>query len=149
MTPPPPPVPTTTTDPFVGMGADCILDPAACGVTPGSKPGPTPKPKQATSARAPDQPSGRTTLAPVDVRTAIAPVKSAAKACGLTHGAASGEKVGIKLSIDGQSGRVTQATPQSPHGSDALGRCVAGALRGARFPTFAKPSMGLLYRVTM
>lgn len=138
------PAPSKAADPFAGMGADCILDPSRCADGGGNEPA-----SKAPTTKAPAAKPSRTSLGSTDVRTAIAPVKSAAKACGITHGAKSGEKVGVRLSIDGATGRVTKATPQAPHATGPLGRCVANALHDATFPTFAKPSMGLVYRVTM
>lgn len=137
----------TTADPFAGVGADCILDPSQCGSSPiGSATEPRTRPDgRATS---PIVPPTRDKLSATDIRTAMAPVKVSAKTCAV-HGAESGEKVGVRLSIEGATGHVTRARPQAPHADDALGRCVADALDDARFPTFAKPSMGLVYRVTM
>jgi len=98
------------------------------------------------AARANDLPESPTAQ---EVKDALAPLKGAAKACGVQHGATSGETVKIKLSIEGATGRVTSSTAQSPHAGTELGRCVAEVLANARFPRFRKPSIGVVYPVAM
>jgi hypothetical protein len=103
------------------LSADCILDPSRCG------------PERLTSAQ---------------VRTGLQQVVPAAKLCAAAHGAATGTRVPVRLSIDGATGSVRSATPQAPH-QDALGRCVANELGNASFPAFTQSSMGVVYTVTL
>ena len=88
-------------------------------------------------------------LSTADIRAGVGPVKAAAKHCGVTHGAARGEKVKVKLSVSGKTGRVTKATAQAPHTHTPLGNCVAQALAKARFKRFRKATLGVVYPVTM
>jgi hypothetical protein len=44
---------------------------------------------------------------------------------------------------------VTSATPKGAHAKSPLGRCVADALAGARFPLFGDPAMGFVFGVRM
>lgn len=84
-----------------------------------------------------------------EVKAAIEAVKDRAKACGKQHGALPGEKVVVKLSIAGETGRVTSWNATGKHRSTPLGECVAAALGEAVFPRFAKESVGVQYPVTM
>ncbi|MBT8493182.1 MAG: hypothetical protein KJO07_08995, partial [Deltaproteobacteria bacterium] len=63
-----------------------------------------------------------------DVKSGIARVMGRVRACGSKHGGSGLVKVRVKVS---GSGRVSSASP-SPGG--ALGRCVASAVKRARFP---------------
>jgi hypothetical protein len=102
------------------ISADCILDPSRCG------------PEKLTSAQ---------------IRSGLKQVEPAAKRCAVTHGASSGTRVPVRLSIGG-TGSIRSATPQDPY-ANALGRCVADELSKASFPTFSQSSMGVLYTVTL
>lgn len=121
---------------------DCLLDPSAPGCG-GSKP--KAKPKTAEPAVDPNLPAK---LSQSQLRTGFGAVKGSAKACGPKHGAASGTKVKVRVSIAGASGSVVAATPQAVD-NKALGKCVADALRKAKFPKFKSKQMGSVYSVTM
>ncbi len=84
------------------------------------------------------------TLSTDDIRVAMNRVKPAAKACGKQHGAAKGEMVKIKLTIDGTTGRPTTVNAQG-HAGTALGECIVEVVRTAQFPRFRKPSLGVVY----
>jgi hypothetical protein len=120
------------------VSVECILDPASCG---GGQPKETaPRGTKPTTDALPDKPST------AQIRTALAGPKAKAKTCGPTHRAAAGTAVRVKLSIDGGTGKVTQATPLPPHAT-ALGRCIAEQLGRATFPRFAKPAIGVVYTI--
>lgn len=111
------------------LPVECVLDPRACGTGSASGLRATPSASQ--------------------VRTAIAKVKPEAKRCGDDHGLAAGDKVRVKLSVEGTSGRVTSAKALGDHAGTAAGRCVARALAKATMPRFSKPTAGILYSVRM
>ncbi len=99
--------------------------------------------------RAPRQPEADDDKpSPEVLKAALSKVRADAKRCGPEHGAAPGTKVEVKISIAGERGRVISAIAKPPY-ADPLGRCVADALRTAAFPTFRKPTLTLLYTVTM
>ena len=75
-------------------------------------------------------------------------MKSAAKACGGKHGGA-GQKVYVKLSIQGSTGRVSSSTAKAPHAGTPLGNCVAAELKKAKFKQFKQAQMGFTYGVKM
>jgi len=54
----------------------------------------------------------------------------------------------VKLSIEGDSGKVTSATPMTPHDSGALGKCVSDALAKTVFPRFKSSVQGTTYPVS-
>ncbi len=88
-------------------------------------------------------------LAMPDVRTALRPVKAAARACARQHGAAPGTKVRVKLSIEGATGLVLSAAPLGEHAESPLGRCVASKFGAAKFPRFRAKRMGLTYPIIL
>jgi len=114
------------------LDVDCILDP-----------------KIDKCLGAPEKTGLPHTLNTTRVREAIAPAKPNAKACGAEHGATPGEKVKVKLTISGATGRVVSSVAMDEHAGTPLGHCVAEALGAARFPRFQKPSLGVVYPVTM
>ena len=73
----------------------------------------------------------------------------AARDCGPRLDATPGEKVTIKLRIDGATGKVDSASATANHATTRLGQCVAKELAKANFPTFDKKSLGVLYPVRM
>ncbi len=88
-------------------------------------------------------------LAMPDVRTALRPVKAAARACARQHGASPGTKVRVKLSIEGATGLVLSAAPLGEHADSPLGRCVAAKFGAAKFPRFRAKRMGLTYPIIL
>jgi hypothetical protein len=88
-------------------------------------------------------------LSESDVRSAVAPRKSAAKACGAKHGVDPGTVVRVKLSIEGDSGKVMSASAVAPHAGTPVGDCVADALKEAKFRRFKSGQQGTIYPVTM
>ncbi len=71
-----------------------------------------------------------------DVKSGISTVMGRVRACGSKHGGSGVVKVRVKV---GSSGRVESATP-SP--GNALGDCVASAVKGAKFP---KTQLGVTF----
>jgi hypothetical protein len=77
------------------------------------------------------------------IKAGVSKVKGKAKACG----AEAGTTVRVKLSISGD-GDVLSAEPLSPHdGGDAIGNCVADALKSATFDRFSSPQQGTTYAI--
>ncbi len=53
----------------------------------------------------------------------------------------------MKLSIEGDSGKVMSAEPAAPH-NNALGQCVADQLAKTKFPRFVSAQQGTTFPVT-
>lgn len=121
-------------------GIDCILDPSKCGS--GSKKKSS-KPKPSANPNLPEK------LTSADIKKGVAPHKAAAKSCGGKHGGTAGEKVTVKLSISGSTGKVTSSSATGKHAGTALGNCVAKALKSATFTKFQKSSLGVQYPIRL
>jgi hypothetical protein len=123
--------------------------------SPSATPRPSAKKRPAERAAAPtptpppSTPELRESLTASEVRNGIEPIKEKAKACGASHGALPGEKVVVKITIAGATGRVTYAGALHRHRGTPLGQCVADAFHEATFPKFAKTSIGVQYPVRM
>ncbi|MEM6996198.1 MAG: hypothetical protein AAF721_37170, partial [Myxococcota bacterium] len=122
-------------------GIDCILDPSKCGS--GKKKASKPKPSGGTDPNLPEK------LTSADIKKGVAPHKGAAKSCGGKHGGSAGEKVTVKLSISGGTGKVTSAAATGKHAGTPLGNCVAQALKKAKFSKFKKASLGVQYPIRL
>lgn len=127
------------------ISVECVIDPSKCDK--GGKPRPI---KTDDSGR---EPADAKALPPAptstQIRDAMAPVKPQAKACGPKHGGKSGEKVRIKLSVSGSTGKVLSVQALDDHAGTALGKCVADALGKAELPKFGKPQAGVMYAITL
>ncbi len=88
-------------------------------------------------------------LSESDVRSGVSPVKGNAKACGSKHGVPAGTVVRVKLSIEGDTGKVLSASAMGEHAGTPVGGCVADALKGAKFRRFKSGQQGTTYPVTM
>jgi hypothetical protein len=126
--------------PKANLSVDCILDPASCGRGQASTmpAAPSSKPSEALPTK----------LGSSQIKAALASAKREARTCREMHGARTGTKVSVRLSIDGKTGRVTSAKPRAPH-TNALGACVANKLATATFPRFTNSAMGVVYSVRM
>lgn len=126
---------------------DCILDPTTC--SPSS-----------SMIKEPREPAGRPSSKPSrdtrglperlsssDIRAGIVAVKHRAKSCGRDHDQPSGEKISIKMTISGASGRVLLARATGQYAGTDVGECVAAVFKRARFPKFAKPTLGVIYPI--
>jgi len=146
-----PPKPTPKTDPKPTpkdngvISVECVIDPSKCGngktkprVDEGDGDG-----DPSSSKVLPAAPSSS------QIREAMAVVKPQAKACGPRHGGTPGEKVRVKLSVVGSTGKVTSAQALDDHAGTALGKCVADALSKAELPKFGKPQAGVMYAITL
>ncbi len=122
------------------VSVECIINPDKCSR---KKP---PKPNSETAGSTKDLPA---TPSPSQIRTAMAPVKPTAKACGPRHGGSSGDRVRVKLSAAGRTGKIISAKALEGHAGTALGRCVANALKGATLPRFSKERAGIVYAVRL
>jgi len=131
---------------------ECILDPTRCGDDSPEKPSPGAGDKTPTVDCVLDprlcEPLPET-LSSSDIRAAMTPVKSQVQACGPKHGAAAGDRVKVKLSILGATGRVSKANAIGELASTSLGRCVAKAASKARFPRFKRERLAAIYPFTM
>lgn len=120
------------------MSVDCLLNPGKC-KTKESAPAPAPKP----SAPAEELPEKLDTSA---LKAGIAAAKDAAEArCeDLADG---GDKVEVKLSIRGSTGKVSSAEVRGAAAGTALGTCVARELKTASFDRFEAAQQGLIVTV--
>ncbi|HWB81513.1 MAG TPA: hypothetical protein VG755_41410 [Nannocystaceae bacterium] len=89
------------------------------------------------------------TLTTGDIKAAMAKVKGDAQRCGERYDAQPGEQVKVKLSVAGETGRVTQSVAIGTHADTELGQCVARAIEAAQFPRFRKPHLGVVYPIVM
>ena len=143
----PPPIGGPATPPPVARSGDvpieCVLDPLLpkCAAAKTVKP-----PANGPAKGDEDLPK---ILGQSELRAGVAPVKPLAKACGAKHGAKPGEKVRVKLSVAGPTGKVIATSPEPPHQGTPLGNCAAAALKKATFSRFQKPVIGLVYSITM
>lgn len=112
---------------------DCSLDPSLC----------APKAPSPAAAELPE------TLAAADIKAGINQIKPHVEACARTHGASSGERVKIKVTILGDTGLVTQASVVDSTLSAELEGCIVDAAYHARFPRFAKQTLGAVFPITM
>lgn len=125
---------------------ECVLDPASCGLgttksttLPGGASATVPTPPAELPAK----------LGTTALRQVLGGAKATAQACGPRHGATTGTQVQVKLSIEGATGHVRQATAQGEHAGTALGRCVAEALADPVFPRFSAPQQGVVYPIRL
>lgn len=143
-TPKPQPKPQPVAKPPKGDGVipvECVIDPSKCTKSGRRK---DPIATDGTSTKGlPVTPSQS------QIRSAMNAVKPQAKACRSRHGGGAGDKVRVKLSVEGSTGRITSAKPLDDHAGTALGRCVADALGKATLPRFSKPQVGVVYAVTL
>lgn len=152
----PPTKPTKTKEPKTTKPAapsksddipvECVIDPASCGMGKSDKKNPPPakdpKPK-------PDDTNLPNKLDATAIKRGMGPVKSKAKGCRARHGGAPGEKVQVKLTVQGNSGRVVKAAAMGDHAGTPLGACVAQALSGAKLDRFQASVQGIIYGVRM
>lgn len=128
------------------ISVECVIDPSKCDGKGKTKPRideDSNDPSPTDSKALPSAPSS------TQIRDAMAPVKPSAKACAARHGGKAGDKVRVKLSVSGSTGKVTSAQALDDHAGTALGKCVADALSKASLPKFAKPTAGIVYAVTL
>lgn len=140
----PRPTPPTETKPVKQGGAipiECVIDPSKCSRTGKKKTGDDGG--ETSTKGLPASPSSS------QIRSAMSEVKPQAKACRSSNGGKSGEKVRVKLSVKGSTGKITSANALDDHAGTALGRCVANALGKATLPRFSKPQVGVVYAVTL
>src|SRR5690606_9550252 len=123
------------------LPVECVIDPSKCST--GKRKGGSDAAALGSTKGLPASPSSS------QIRSAMAKVKPQAKACRGRHGGRDGEKVRVKLSVEGATGRVTSAKPLEDHARTALGRCVADALAKAGLPRFSKPQVGVVYAITL
>lgn len=131
------------------LPVECIIDPKSCDK---GKPQPRkqdPADEGDASSRESSTKGLPATPSSSQIRDAMASVKPQAKACGSRHGGSAGEKVRVKLSASGATGKITAAQAEGDHAGTALGRCVADALAKATLPKFSKPQAGIVYAVTL
>ena len=125
------------------ISVECVINPSSCDKGK-AKPQTVERDGDPSSSQAlPPSPSSS------QIRDAMAAVKPQAKACGPRHGGKEGEKVRVKLSVTGSTGKVTSAQALDDHAGTALGRCVADALSKAELPKFGKPQAGVMYAITL
>lgn len=129
------------------VSVECVIDPSKCD----RKGKPKPVDTSNDDGGGDGEPSKTLPSAPssTQIRDAMAPVKPQAKACAARHGGKAGDKVRIKLSVSGSTGKVLSAQALDDHAGTSLGKCVADALGKAELPKFGKPQAGIVYAVTL
>jgi hypothetical protein len=141
---PPAPAPRKPEPASHALTVECIVDPASC-----NRGRAAPKAEAQGPRAHPPADDLPQTLSLSALRAGFGRVRGSAKACGPRHGAAPGESVAVKVSIAGHTGVVTSANAVGSHAGTALGKCVASALRAARFERFAKSQIGVQYKVRL
>jgi len=153
---PPPRRPAKSKPTHKSGGIDCILDPTRCAVQEKTKvkrpradidcilePAKCAKHDKTRTGEPADGLPDK--LRTTDIKTAMIKRKAGAKACGAKHGGLPGEKVVVKLSIEGATGKVTAATATGKHRDTPLGRCIAAEVSRTQFPRFKRKSLGVQY----
>ncbi|HFE46927.1 MAG TPA: DUF4339 domain-containing protein [Nannocystis exedens] len=112
------------------VSVDCLLDPSKCKKGGGGGGG--------GGSSAPPDPSLPKKLGAPDLKAGSSAAKKAAKS-NCKSKSKGGEKVVVKLSIEGATGKVASATADS----SALGKCVAAELKKAKFKKFQAKRQGV------
>lgn len=116
---------------------ECILDPSKC-----KKGGST-----GTTTKPPPDASMPEKLELADIKAGVAGPKSSAESSCKSK-AKGGEKVKIKLSINGPAGTVISSSAEDDGGNPALGSCVAAELKKATFKKVQKEQIGTVVSVS-
>lgn len=145
-----PPTPQRARD---APSIDDILGPSRKPTSTPSSPQRTPDPPSIDDILGPSRSersraAGQRSLTQTEIKAGIAPHKDEARRC-IRHGGNAGDKIVVKLTIDGASGRVSRARATGVHASTPLGDCAARALRRARFPKFDKRRLGVAYPIRL
>jgi predicted Zn finger-like uncharacterized protein len=123
---------TTGKTPEKEPDVDCLLDPNLPKCKGGGSTGGSSKPAA--------DPSLPAKLGQAEITSGLDPVKAEAKKCG------AGTAVAIKFSVKGSTGSVISATPLEEHASTPIGKCVATAAKGAKFPKFQADQQGFTFK---
>ncbi len=86
---------------------------------------------------------GKPSLTRGDIKSAIARVKGGVQRCYDKYKVAG--MIRVRVVVSGSSGRVSSASVKGKFSGTPTGRCVARAVRRAKFPKFAKPSQSFTY----
>ena len=121
----------------VTPSVECILDPSKC--KKGGGGGTTPKPPPDSSM--PEK------LELADIKAGVSGPKAAAESSCKSK-AKGGEKVKIKLSINGPAGTVLSSSVDDDAGNAALGSCVAAELKKSTFKKVQKEQIGTVVSVS-
>jgi uncharacterized protein len=113
----------------VTSDVDCLLDPSL-----------------SKCKRAPSEPDSAAKLpaklSVSQITAGIKPIRAAVARCGAEHGAASGIKVRIEITIEGATGKVVSATVLAEHEGTPLGECAEAAAKQVVFPRFEAATQG-------
>ncbi len=120
------------------VSVECLLDPASCkkGGSGGSN-----------AAKPPPDANLPATLDLADIKAGTSSTKAAAESS-CKGKAKGGEKVKIKLSIEGPTGKVISSSPDSDGGNPALASCVAAELKKSTFKKVQKAQIGTVVSVS-
>ncbi len=101
--------------------------------------------RSARSARSDSRPAavGKPSLTRGDIKSAISRVKGGVQRCYDKYKVAG--MIRVRVVVSGSSGRVSSASIRGKFSGTPTGRCVARAVRRARFPKFARPSQSFTY----
>ncbi len=81
------------------------------------------------------------------IQGALSKVMGGARACGRRFSTSG--RVSLRLVVAGSTGRILRVSPKGAHASSLTGRCVARALRSARFKPFARSRQSFYYTVIL
>ncbi len=81
------------------------------------------------------------------IQSGISRVMGTARACGRRYSTTG--RISVRLVVAGSTGRVLSVSPKGAHVSSLTGRCVARALRFARFKPFATSRQSIYYTVIL
>ncbi len=81
------------------------------------------------------------------IQSGISRVMGTVRACGRRYSTSG--RISVRLVVAGSTGRVLSVSPKGAHASSLTGRCVARALRSARFKPFASSRQSIYYTVIL
>lgn len=82
-----------------------------------------------------------------DIQRGMAGRLGVARACGRRYSTTG--RVSVRLVVAGATGRVRSVTPKGVHAGSPTGRCVAQALRAAKFKPFSRSSQSFYFTVIL
>ena len=82
-----------------------------------------------------------------DIQGGMARVMGSARACGRRFSTSG--RISVRVVVTGGTGRVASVSPKGTHASSLTGRCVARALRSAKFKPFARSRQSFYYTVIL
>jgi len=103
-----------------------------------------PRPSTPTTAH---RPARKPRLVARDIQGGIGRVMGRARACGRRFSTSG--RVSVRVVVTGATGQVASVSPKGTHAASLTGRCVARALRSARFSPIARSHQSFYYTVIL